>query len=295
MRFSPSTIIPSEFTYVNSYDLGGADSREDPPFNVGPCSAVLRRGPVVDNHEGLGKCDVCGTHFRYGEVWQHVPSSLLMTIGHICAGKYGLFADDIEYDHLRGIAIRKHKRLLERRKIRAKLHVFLRDKPNLGAALRGDHAITRDLRAKLIHWGSLSPAQVELAYKLRAQVIAAAVADSALVDVIEGRYEMTGTMVSIKWQEAVYYRGIDTAKMLVLVDAEGGQYKVWGTMPEHLVDLTMELRDRDAEECEGLKEIVRRAHPRIRFTATVRGTDDDPSFGFFKRPTKASLIEEDQS
>jgi hypothetical protein len=55
-------------------------------------------------------------------------------------------------------------------------------------------------------------------------------------------------------------------KMLVVTDTG---WKVWGTMPAAL-DV-----DRGA---------------RVRFTATVKPSDDDPHFGFFSRPTKAQVL-----
>jgi hypothetical protein len=86
------------------------------------------------------------------------------------------------------------------------------------------------------------------------------------VDVIEGRIEITGVIVSTKHQFTAYG---DQFKMLVLDDRG---FKVWGTIPSSLMMPIDELRNE-----------------RVTFTATVERSSDDSKFGFYKRPTKAAL------
>lgn len=78
-----------------------------------------------------------------------------------------------------------------------------------------------------------------------------------------GRRELAGSIVSFKWVEGYYG---DTLKMLVRLD-DGN--KVFGTVPASLDD--------DAEPGD-----------QITFTAKVEPSRDDPHFGFFSRPTKAT-------
>ena len=61
----------------------------------------------------------------------------------------------------------------------------------------------------------------------------------------------------------------DTLKMLVQDDRG---FRVWGSVPKSLGDAERESR--------------------ITFTATVTASDRDAKFGFFKRPTKAAILEE---
>ena len=82
-------------------------------------------------------------------------------------------------------------------------------------------------------------------------------------DVPEGRLVITGTLLRMKWQEGYYG---STLKMLVQDDRG---FRVWGTVPSSL----------DANR-----------NDRIQFTAAVTQSDDDPKFGFFKRPTKATVL-----
>lgn len=73
--------------------------------------------------------------------------------------------------------------------------------------------------------------------------------------------DVQGTIQTIKAQESYYGT---TLKMLVQ-HADG--WKLWGTVPAAL------------EEAE--------KGDTVSFTATVSVSDDDPKFGFFKRPSKA--------
>ena len=85
----------------------------------------------------------------------------------------------------------------------------------------------------------------------------------------EGRVDIVGEIVSVKMKESMYG---SVLKMLV-VDDTG--FKVWGTVPSSI------------EGC--LRGDT------ISFSAQVTPSDDDAKFGFFKRPTKASILEGEQA
>ena len=86
-------------------------------------------------------------------------------------------------------------------------------------------------------------------------------------DAPEGRIVITGTVLAFKWQRSMQFG--DTLKMLVQDDRG---FRVWGSVPKNLDDAERESR--------------------ITFTATVTASDRDAKFGFFKRPTKAEILEE---
>ena len=75
-----------------------------------------------------------------------------------------------------------------------------------------------------------------------------------------GRQIIEGLVLAMKWQQSDFG---DTLKMLVQDDRG---FRVWGSVPSKL-------------------EINR--EERIQFTATVEASQNDPKFGFFKRPAKA--------
>lgn len=86
-------------------------------------------------------------------------------------------------------------------------------------------------------------------------------------DAPEGRVVITGTVLSFKWQSSDYG---DVLKMLVQDDRG---FRVWGSVPASLDDAERE--------------------DRISFTATVAQSYDNTKFGFFKRPTKAVLLDDE--
>jgi len=82
-------------------------------------------------------------------------------------------------------------------------------------------------------------------------------------DVPEGRLVITGTLLAMKYQDSLYGQIL---KMLVQDDRG---FRVWGSVPAGL----------DANR-----------NDRIQFTAAVTQSNDDSKFGFFKRPTKATVL-----
>lgn len=292
MRFTPSTIVPSEFRYFGSYDLGGSQPG-DIPFNIAPCSRFIETKPV-ENFVTIEKCCVCGTHFRYGEAWEHKPSGERLSIGHVCAAKYGLMSQDTEYQGLRAKAIRAAQRKQERNERLQEMIMFLLKFPEVRVYLSLDHHITQDMKAKLERWGSLTTKQVALLKKLYddAQVERIEFPPMDIpASILDKRTRIEGTVVGIKFVEGFGYHSADTIKMIVRVEVEGHAYKVYGTMPEALSEAIMDLRN--ADKYEDLRSIIRRVQPTVSFDAKFEVSRDDKAFGFFKRPTKATLLQEE--
>jgi hypothetical protein len=107
-------------------------------------------------------------------------------------------------------------------------------------------------------------AYLPVAYSRHLDNLAAKAAESAgpVADVPEGRNVVTGTIVSTKVVESQY----GTAYKMIVLDDRG--FKVYCTQPSAI-----------SEAGRG---------DRVSFTATLSRSDDDPTFGFGSRPTKAS-------
>lgn len=152
----------------------------------------------------------------------------------------------------------------------------------------GDKLATlEDMWWKLNKYGDMSPNAVGYATKILGWLSDAAdrlaereAASAALVatgvQVPTGRVVVEGEVVftDLKESEDYYGRTVYTYKMIVLSD-EG--WKVYSTVPAVLMAETM------------LDDLKGR---RVRFTATIEAKDTDPLFGFAKRPTKASFVEQ---
>lgn len=124
--------------------------------------------------------------------------------------------------------------------------------------------------------------EARLAAKAEREARSAALMEAG-VTVPTGRTTVTGVVVSIKAEETYYtYSGEVTLKMLVESD-EG--YRVWGTVPRSL-EGGGDYRDGQYVAVRGVEE-----GDTVTFTATLQPSDNDPLFGFFKRPTKASILQ----
>lgn len=85
--------------------------------------------------------------------------------------------------------------------------------------------------------------------------------------VVEGRVVITGKVLSVKERFSAY------GSVLKITVKDDRGFRVWGTLPSAIA----------GQGCTGR---------RVTFTATVETSDDDPAFGFFKRPTKAALLDD---
>lgn len=123
--------------------------------------------------------------------------------------------------------------------------------------LQGDFA--RSLLEQLHQTGSLTQGQVDALGRM----IDERSREPEAAPVVEGKQRITGAVKSTKVVENDYG---STLKMLVLDDRG---FKVWGTMPRAL----------DVSKGD-----------RVAFNANVEASQDDETFGFFKRPTKPEQL-----
>jgi len=84
----------------------------------------------------------------------------------------------------------------------------------------------------------------------------------------EGRQSFVGEVLTTKWQDSFYG---PVYKMLVQDDRG---FKLWGTCPNAI------------DPSRG---------DRVAFVATATPSDDDPKFGFFKRPAKAVVLDAEEA
>jgi hypothetical protein len=92
-----------------------------------------------------------------------------------------------------------------------------------------------------------------------------------------GKVEITGEIVSVKWKDNNYGPG-GSDKMIVKLDNGS---KVWGTAPAKI--MPNEISTEVVKDHYGLRG------KRVTFTATVEASEEDKTFGFFKRPTQVKL------
>lgn len=120
--------------------------------------------------------------------------------------------------------------------------------------------------------------------EIASEVTARLVGSSEVQALTGGRQVIGGVVRSARWVETrVGYREVSTLKMTVVMD--GGQ-RVYGTVPAAILD---SLSGGVVSGGDVPRDEVLRGR-RVEFTATVE-VSDDPVFGFYSRPSRASLVE----
>ena len=231
------------------------------------------------NHYEKGTCDHCGARFDYGETVAHMPTMTYIHVGHICASE--TFELDNRADLLRRDAARAIARANELAKQREAAEKFAAtDRGSIVVAHLRKHNWNNfyaDLLAKLERFGTLTDGQMAAVERnidkdnQRAAEREVRMEREAAMDknpCPTGRGQITGEILSRKWKDTDFGPSL---KMLVLDDRG---FKVYGSVPSRLSG----------------DDGVQRGD-RITFVAEVTQSDDDELFGFFKRPTQASILE----
>lgn len=151
-----------------------------------------------------------------------------------------------------------------------------------------DMAVDRETRFrselawKLHRFGSLSEAQVAAVERgLEREREAAAKHERATAaGAFDGEMTVEATVVSVKWQDNRFGSG-STKKMLVELD--DGR-RAFGTVAASLDEV-----EHDDEGRHVSSTLVGKGD-RVRFTATFEASKDDATFGFFKRPKRATVV-----
>lgn len=261
-QHSKTTLIPADYTHVLAFAFAGQD---DPSFNIKELAELRRTLPFFRKPSGKGGCDVCGAHFRYGSVFRHVSGEHIV-VGWECAEQIETHGD---LGAARGAVLAGLERARKLAARRSALRQFaIGAGRQLRQALRCEHRIVQDIRARLIQWGTVSDAQVALVLKIAREEAEKATRPAEVkVPAPEGRQEIRGEVVSVKAHDSDFGT---TTKMTVKVAAEGGVFLVWCTVPAGFS--------------------VARGN-QVKFVATLTRSDRDPSFAFGKRPSKAERLD----
>ena len=259
-----------------------------------------RTGGRMSQHEHGGVCHICGADCIYTAIFYHEKTNVYIVTGLDCAEKMEMGDTKVFR------AFRTHiKDALQRRagKEKAKALLQQREMPNVwaeyikvediyskheGGSLPNEERTLHDIVSKLVRYGDLSDGQWKYLAVLidriqrRPEIEAKRKAErDAAAPVPEGRHQVVGTVLKTDLRETNYG---PTLKMLV--KAEEG-YLLWGTVPASLDDLSRQeiLADGTVVAPKFDKGC------KVQFTATLTPSDNDPKFGFFKRPTKAAVVE----
>lgn len=246
-------------------------------------------------HTEYNQCQHCGHHrLRYLVIFLHRPSGKLLQVGQQCASKLSMPS--------RQAAVAK--RDIERQALQRKRDAFREANPEVCRFL-ADYSVEHtegkrkfndflsSLDGQLMRKGELSERQVEAVKKFidrekeweaqRAEEKADE-PDPSPVPITDERVQITGKILSVKFQDSIYG---PQEKMLVMDDRG---FKVWGTRPQSLL-VRVDNEDLGWIEQDGHRHRPADKGDRVQFVAKVKPSDDDETFGFFSRPAQAQVID----
>jgi hypothetical protein len=273
----PAEFVPEDYYAVGYYysgtpqflldDEGRSTDVVNPEYMRMLQLLTLVSASTTTRYHNGDQCDHCGNRIRYVVVVKHLPTGDHLAIGEQCAdGRFTYSTAEFKAMHGRMVAARKEAKKLEA------WNAYKADHPaDWDALITSTNSFVQDVLRKGRQYGSLSDRQFDAICK-------AVVRDAEREEVVPvpkvacpvGRVDIEGRILTFKTVEGYGYNSFVT-KMLVLVTTPCGEFKVWGSLPRSLDD---------AER----GDIVR-------FSAEVQRSSDDESFGFYKRPTKASIKE----
>ncbi len=283
---SPTNLVTEDYDFLGCGDFGGYDEPGYSPLMTPYAQQLLKEGWKFADVETAG-CQHCGARLRYYAVLLHNPSKSFLRVGETCLdNRFSLATKEFQ-------SLRKAAKLNRERRVQAEVRAeFRRDHADVIDFLTkkveeatekfgytpdpeyddcGYLGFYLSIEQKLMRYGTLSERQVEAVRKgivksAEFEARKAAEAKTA-TPVIEGRIVITGEVVSLKEVDSNY----GTTTKMVVKDDRG--FRVYGTVPASI------------DSIDG--EFLRKGH-RVTFTATVKASEKDPTFGFYSRPTKAS-------
>lgn len=292
---------PQAYTFHGCFDL--TPEWGDGGARMNAINALVEKGYRFAG-SAAGTCGHCGAWARYVALLTHDNGRDMMYVGQQCLGNR-FSGSKAQFQELRKAAQLDR----ERQARKAAFLELCEDCPalvwatyahNIAVAGLGDHradlpaleqtwgqryltsdwsiGVLDDIARKARQYGELSDRQRDLIERLVSE-LESAEADTAKRDaeraaqaeqaanaqpVPTGLVVIQGEVLTTRWKDNDFGGG--SLKMLVQ-HADG--WKVWGTVPS---SLEVERGDQ------------------VEFTATVEPSDDDPHFGFFKRPRKAQVL-----
>lgn len=233
------------------------------------------------------QCDHCGAHIRYVVVIKHRSTGDYLAIGEQCAQNRIGSMDQATWQvkQLREAAQRVRQAERNREARLARNREWLAESParaqvvvqleNLTEAHPNDN-FYRSLSRYYQEQGMLTHSQERAVVRAAEREAARAVRLAAealepVVPVQAGKQTVTGEVLSLRWQESDY-----GSVLKMLVKSTTG-FKVYGSVPQSL---------KQAVEWDNEKLVGKR----IRFTAQLEPKANEPGFGYFKRPTQATVV-----
>lgn len=277
----PTEIRPEDYSYLESWDLQMPLHTSDKYMR-----GLFERAEnsSADHSDVLSQCDHCGAHLRYIALWEHKPTGDVIVTGETCARETMEVPDRLILDQkrLRETAAARRAAVRESDEIQKRREEMRERYPEAVEILwdyQGENIFIQDVAARFGKKGYLSQRQADTvvyAHKRDLDRAKRNVADEPKVPAPEGNgIEITGKVLKVASQD----NGWNVREVMTVLDERG--FKVWGTVPSSIHWV----------EEDGDRRPIQRGDL-VTFVANVTRSDRDESFGFFKRPRNAYLVDE---
>lgn len=303
----PKEIRPEDYSWVFSYDT------QPPLVPMEDQAAATRaleewrrhfdrfvlepiRKSTTTVYSSPYRCDHCGAHLRYGNLYFYEPAGGVIVIGDICAEETMEVPDraHLEQKRIREAAKAARMAEAENKKARERRERAEQEFPEATALLetyQGENSFILDVSERFKRQGYLSEKQAaalvrahhrDLEREDQRRKEAALIASGEIEPVPEGRHLITGEVVTDYWKDY----GMGQSRHVMIVRDDRG-FKVWCTVPSAIdtVDLPPTKTSIGGQRPLGSGD-------RVQFKATLEPSDRDPAFGFGKRPASAKLLEQ---
>lgn len=275
-RPSAEDFDPQAYSLVAVFDLTDPETME---ARTGTVGELVANGTKFATHQVQNHCGHCGVGIKYAALLTHDETSEMIWVGETCLD--GRFTTTkAQFKRLRAAS-------KARRESEDRARTFAE---NLAEAVVFDARLAvlddyeaadaissflADIRGRLFRF-PLSPRQLTAAVEVIEKEAdrRARIAEERATSVAapEGKQEISGIIRTVKVDDNPYTAYGMTVKMVVRDDRG---FSVWVTAPANIrdsVDRFFDLKGR-----------------RVTFNATITRSDNDETFCFGKRPTKAVL------
>lgn len=300
---APVNFDPTDYVWIGGFD----NQAGDPGARSGQLDDYVEYGVRVQAYSPAGasksalitllhrnerphgpdhhQCDHCGAHIRYVGVFRHSNGDYI-AVGEQCAN--GRFTyDKATFDQLRKAAEldRKEQRILKAWTEYQETHTTVYIEENGDDVLysvpwaelhASPNTFIIDVLTKGRRYGDLTDRQLIAIVRAYANDLKRASEPPKeepnwLPVPTQKAFVIEGIVLTEKWVQSDYApNGVH--KCLVQVNVKGGALKLWGTVPSNLFNLGR--------------------GDKVRLTANIEPSKKDDTFGLFKRPRKAEILEE---
>jgi hypothetical protein len=275
-------MIPGHYEYLaSSYPVETVTGETDIDWDGTDAWEELGR-PIRSTcpHAVHLQCDHCGASHRYQTILRYLPTGEILSVGQTCAAqRFG------RPDWVNVIADGARRAELKAQRNGRLTQAFSRMDEETRAAFQWArdeetaNPIARDIALKVERFGPLTDKQASFLVKLHkeAQEKTRQLDAGEIAPCPSGKVTVTGSIVSVKrvLDEFRSTRWATAYKSKILVQDDRG-FRVFGSLPTAAAVAVSER-----EDIRGM---------RLSFTCDVEPKNDDPTFGFFKRPTKVNIL-----